>query len=336
MFGFVGSDHHFSSLSKLEHFYLGHNESEIFLKQFPDTPLIQGLVGLNTCNRVEWYFSSHSVSEAQAFICHELAKFKKHNEPFEMSLGKSLSEAESIQHLFSVSAGLESLVLGENEILGQLKSAYTRSHELGKTDPLLNKIFQSAIAAGKRVRAESNINQGSYSISSIAIEAIRERVLDYFSKKILVVGLGDMGSKALKKLSALGHPDLHICNRTFYKAELMANTLSASALSLESLDQRLSEFDIQIYASSASQPLLTAEKILKHPQFQPTLLIDLGMPRNIDSTLGNRFPLLTVEGLRETSEKSMSKRLASLSIVKDLLKEEYERLCLWIQNRTVH
>ena len=327
-FRLLGSHFKNASLSDLESIFLRPDEIQTILTKIPSNVFLDGFVVLNTCNRVEWYIASDRPEKVREWIVSILSCVKGISLQSISKLMPLYSEKESIRHLFSVASGLESLVLGESEILSQIKAAYQQSQENRTACKLIHKYFQSAIAAGKRVRAESGISQGSLSISSIAIEAIREKVLDYYSRKFLVVGAGDMAKKAIKKLCALGIPDITITNRTDSKAVALAEAYQISARSFQEFPLAYPNYDILIFATSASSPLL----IENHVNW-PTgskCIVDIGMPRNVCLA-----EAITVEKLKETAEKSIVKRRGQITIVQDLLNLELNRLYQWIDCQAV-
>jgi len=327
-FRLLGSHFKNASLSELESIFLRPDEIQNILKKIPSDVFLEGAVVLNTCNRVEWYIASPRPERTREWIVSILSCMKGISLERVSQLMPLYSEKESIRHLFSVASGLESLVLGESEILSQIKASYQQSQENGASCKLIHKYLQSAIAAGKRVRAESGISQGSLSISSIAIEAIREKVLDYYSRRFLVVGAGDMAKKALKKLCALGIPDITITNRTDRKAVELAEAYKISARSFQEFPLGYPDYDILIFATSASQPLL--REIHVNWPIGSKCIVDIGMPRNVCLS-----EAITVEKLKETADKSIVKRKGQIAIVEELLNLELNRLYQWIDCQAV-
>jgi len=167
------------------------------------------------------------------------------------------------------------------------------------------------------------------SISSIAIEAIREKVLDYYSKRFLIIGAGDMAKKAIKKLSAMGVPQVTIANRTDAKSVYIAAEYGIQVCAYHDLYSAYSQYDILIFATSSSVPLLTHQTV--PPFFQPDLVVDIGMPRNVD--LGEQEFVITVEKLQGTANKSIIKRQKQVKQVRYLLSLELERLSQWVQSQ---
>jgi glutamyl-tRNA reductase len=312
---------------EMEKLHLNKQVIPEFLEQVKASSEIQDMVLLMTCNRAEFYYSCNDPVKAKYWLYNTISTIKSISIKEIESMLIERNEAEAIQHLFEVTSGLESMVYGENEILTQVKDAYSRSVDLKLTSPLMNKIFQKAVTTGKRVRTETEISRGAYSVSSIAIEAIREKALDYFSRKILVIGAGIMGNRALKKLDAMGHQSLFISNRSIEKADKFASEMNVSVVGFETLPKTVQDFDIIILATSSKDYILTLSQFTKDKK--TILAIDLGVPRNADPALADQFELVTVDGLKEIAEKNVRNRKGEKANVLAIITEEIEQLRAW-------
>jgi len=327
--GFLGTNHKQITFKELEPIYIGKDGATEFLNQLPLDGPIKECVIVNTCNRLEFYFVADNNDQALLFLKQQIAAFKQVDVAMLSRLLTYKQGNEAIRHLFRVTSGLESMVLGENEILAQIKDHYYRSKDLSKTSAVLNKVFQTAVSIGKRVRTETAISRGAYSVSSIAIEAIRERHLDYFGKSILIHGMGTMGTRSLKKLHALGHPTITLCNRTFSKAEALAKTYNCKALPFENLTSKAKTFDIVLSAASLKEHCLSSAHFQDNSKTE--LIIDLGLPRNIDPavTPNLNIPIITVEGLKDIATKNGQKRKAECSAAEIIIEEDFAKLMQW-------
>ena len=225
------------------------------------------------------------------------------------------------------------MVFGENEILTQVKEAHQRCADHKVTGSLLNKIFLSAISTGKRVRTETEVSRGAYSVSSIAVEAIRDTYLDYFGRKILIVGTGTMGRRVAKKLSALGHPDTYITNRTQDKADQLAEELDIISVSYDTVFDQAQEYDIMICATSTKQYIFYPSHF-DIPE-KSHYIIDLGLPRNVDPEVASldNMDVITVTGLKNTADKNVQKRKGELSKIKVIIEDEIHKLRQWADYR---
>lgn len=327
---FLGVNHRQAGMKEIEAVYLNQDAKHEFLTEICQDIAINECVILTTCNRFELYIETDDTSAAFQAIYAYIASKKHIGEALPKSILQPLLGDDVLLHLLRVTSGLDSMVFGENEILTQVKDAYDTSVNLGKTGALFNKIFQTAVAVGKRVRAETDISRGSYSVSSIAIEAIREHTLDYFGQRIAIVGAGVMGRRCVKKLSALGHPDVTLINRTDQKAEAYAKEDNIHWMPFEQLHAKISEFDIVISAVASSDPILT-ESDFKAPLTQTKLIVDLGLPRNVQDTVANRsdITLINVDGLRNIAEKNVGRRKAEEQKVYAIIHDEIARFKHW-------
>lgn len=227
------------------------------------------------------------------------------------------------------------MVFGEDEILSQVKKAYADFHALNTTGPTTNKLFQSAIGVGKRVRHETEISRGSYSISSIAIDAIRELKLDYFEHSILIVGTGTMGYRAIKKLVSIGHPSITICNRTLEKASKIAEELGVSVLDYGALADSVRQFNIVIVATAAS------DYVIRPAHFQnpsaTSLIVDLTVPRNVDPAIDMATcQVISVDGLKQIADKNVMKRRKEALKIQAILEDEQLKYEQWLHRRILH
>lgn len=328
--GLLHADFRTAELRDLEKVYFNAESTAQFLKGFPSDSPIREIVILSTCNRVEYYFKAEDTQVAAEWLLKQISSYKK-LEPGEAARILTLQlETSLIQfHLFNVVSGLESMVLGETEILGQAKQAYEISHREGWTKGYLNKLFQMAVATGKRVRTETDISKGSYSVTSIAIEAMRERYDDFYEKSILILGAGTMGVRAIRKLSSLEHKDVTLVNRTPETAKALIEGFSLKTLPYETFFQTVSSYDIILLATGADAYLIN--KVHFEQMQTPSLVIDLGIPRNANPNLSDvsDLELLSVYGLRNIADKTLSDRRNALTDINTIIAEELEKFLQW-------
>ncbi len=335
MIGLLGINHTQTEIKNFEPIFLNKEGKSKFRDAVKTSNIISECVVLTTCNRVEFYFVSSNLEEAKDWIVTQISVQKNVAKSLVSSLLKLYSSAEAMYHLFSVASGVQSMVVGENEILSQVKEAYDNALKLQLTGPLLNKCFQSAVATGKRVRAETEISRGAYSVSSIAIDAIRQTKLDYFGRSILIVGLGTMGFRCLKKLHALAHPDITLCNRTLAVSESLSSQYETAYFDYSDLASRVGEFDIIISAVTEKTFIIFPENFSSNSD---CLLVDLGLPRNVDPSCenGNTIKLINVDGLKEIATKNVKRRQAELSKVEIIVEDEISKFNQWITYKNNH
>ncbi|MBH37812.1 glutamyl-tRNA reductase [bacterium] len=333
--GLLGVDHTQTAIKNIEPIFLNQDGKQLLYDQIRSSTIIEECIILTTCNRVECYVVASDLSAAKTWLIKTLAKQKKISETIVSSLLKYHKQEEAIHHLLDVVSGIQSMVFGENEILTQVKQTYDDAAKQGLTGANLNKCFQAAIAVGKRVRSETNISRGAYSVSSIAIEAIRQTQLDYFSKSMCIVGMGTMGTRCFKKLYALGHPDVSICNRNKKVVDALKQDHDVKTIAFETILDCIKHYEIIICATSVREPLFYQ----KH--FDPKkayLMIDLGLPRNIDPDLENqdKTTLINVDGLKEVANINVKKKMGELSKVTAIIEEELSNIMKWFLYKQTH
>ena len=321
----LGTSYLFTHIKDFESVYIDKHSVPEFLTS-TQWKFVKEIVILSTCNRFECYLVSDHLDDAQYELCFAISKFKSIPVDIVSSLMSSFDSIDPVEHLYKVASGIESMVFGENEILTQVKEAQKTAYDLSYSGSILNKVFQSAVATGKKVRTDTEISKGAYSVSSIAIEAIRERLYDYFDCKILIIGMGTMGIRALKKLYALGHPDITVTNRTYDRVRKLTKDYDINGLDYSEALGSLQDFDIVITATSSKTPILTRSNL--NGVSIPKLIVDLGVPRNVDYESDDTF-IITVRGLKDIADKNISKRKTSLIQVNQIITDELLKLKQW-------
>ncbi len=315
MLGFVGTDYKRSHLDDLELVYF--NKEAI--SEFSSFPC--DLVVLSTCNRTEFYFVSENPQVTARLLKQHISERKKVPMQTVERILQPAFGADAIEHLFHVVSGTESMVFGENEILTQVKDAYASS---GAKESLLNKLFQTAITVGKKVRKETQISRGSYSVTSIAIDGLRDMLPDFETRKMLIVGAGTMGMRAIKKLAALKHQSLYISNRSEDKLDRICEKYGLTHVPFNQLQNRIGEFDVALFATSSDHYLLGPSSRL------PGVIVDLGLPRNVDPAVESpAVKLLTLEGLEKIAEKNIQNRMQEMPRINEIIAEEIDKFMRW-------
>ncbi|MCK4900924.1 MAG: glutamyl-tRNA reductase, partial [Anaerolineales bacterium] len=286
---------------------------------------LRELVILSTCNRVELYTVTVGLSfdQLEAFLADvqdihlsELSTALYH-----------LMDEEAVSHLLNVAAGLDSVVLGEPQILGQVTDAYTAARRNNSAGKILSRLFQTAIQAGKRARTETAIGHNPASIASIAIKLISEVVPDISSSRIMVLGAGEMAELAVEALRKRGANQIVVVNRTIQRAQELAHRWNGQAAALEMLLELLPETDIVITSTGAPHTIIhksMVENSMYQRANQPIVFMDIAVPRDVDPDVKEvaGVRLFDMDTLSEQLETSLAQRKAEVPHVSAILAEE--------------
>jgi glutamyl-tRNA reductase len=284
------------------------------------------VVILSTCNRTEVYWAG-SASGA------ELSQWLERHHGNNLDLTSSLyvhQEQRAVTHAFSVASGLDSMVLGEAQILGQLKDAYRVAHEAGSTGPSLNKLFQAAFSAAKRVRSETRIGENAVSLASATVSLARRVYSDLSAHTALMVGAGDMNALTARHFMSAGVKRMVIANRTLGRAQTLAAELNAHSVGLEDLDKELAQADIVITCTASPVPLITkraAETAIRSRRRRPIFMVDLAVPRDIDPAVADLEDvyLFSIDDLQQLVDENRQQRELAADGARLLIDEEVAR-----------
>jgi glutamyl-tRNA reductase len=293
---------------------------------------------LSTCNRVELYLGLPSVearAEALGFLsdfhCLSADVLRPHLYQFH--------DRDAVRHLFRVAASLDSLIVGEGQIAGQVKKAFERALEQGSTGPLLNALFPHARRAAKRVRTETGISQGHVSVSSAAVDYVRE-VFDHFGdKRIVVIGAGKMGELTLKHLRALKPREILVTNRSPEKAQAVAAGCGGSAVPWEKLDEVLVGADVVLSTTGAAEPIMTRERFARikaRRTGRRMVILDIAVPRDFDPRIhdGDRTFVFNIDDLKAIREDTLTRRREHIGPAEAIIEQETQRFLKdWTRRR---
>lgn len=289
---------------------------------------------LSTCNRVELYLGSAAVDSAPLDVeaaRSELARLLGVTEE-ELAPALAVRQQEAaVEHLFRVAASLDSVVVGETQIAGQVRVAYELAAAAGTTGSLLHALFQHARKVTKRVRKETALNEGKVSVSSLAIDYLRQ-VFDHFeSKTILVIGTGKIGTLTLRQLALLRPRRILVANRSPESAEALAGSCGGTPLPWDSLDEGLCKADIILSTTGAAEPIVTFERfsrLLPHRAGRAVAILDLAMPRDFDAAIASLDEvelLVNVDDFRHIRETVMKDRLREVPAAEAIVAAETAR-----------
>jgi len=293
---------------------------------------------VSTCNRVELYVACDDSNAARGAIQHFLSEF--HGIPREQLAPHIYSKTgqEAVSHLYRVAAGLDSLVMGEPQILGQVKEAYGVASQMGCTGPFLNKLFHSAFAAGKRVRSETALAEGAVSVSYAAVELARKIFGTLKGRTVLVIGAGEMGKLTAVHMQSQGIERLIITSRTAAHAEALASSIGGSSMPWDALGTSLVEADILITATGASAPIISRAVIartMKARRSRPLFIIDIAVPRDVEANAGDleQVFLYNIDDLQAVVQENISKRGTEASDAEKIIGQEVAKFISWLNSR---
>lgn len=247
---------------------------------------------------------------------------------------------DAARHLFRVAAGLESMALGESEVLGQVRSALRLAREAGATRAVSHRMFESAVAAGKRVRSETEISRHPLSVASIGYE-LASRVFGRMSERtVLVLGAGETGTLFAKLAGEAGVADIRIANRTPERAEELARSLSGRAVRWDSLEDAVAQADLVVGTTSSPAPVVgraAVEAAMRQRRGRPMMFLDLALPRDIEASVGEIYNVYAygLADLEGVAEENRRRRAREIPQVEAILEEELSRFLAWLGNLAV-
>ena len=329
----VGINHKTAPVAVRECFAFAAEELPEALPRFGGAAVL-----LSTCNRTEVYLTSHHPITAGSVIAllHEL----KGGADAQPNAFYHMTNGDAARHLFRVAAGVESMVIGESEILGQVRSAFGAATEAGTDNVVLSRLFHSALRTGGKVRSETRIGRNAVSVSSTAVALARNMLGDLTCSTVLVVGAGEAGKLAARSLRESGASRLVVTSRTASRAKELAAELGGEAVPFEKMGQALAEADIVI-SSSAAPGYLIGRDHVAHAASQrngrPLLIIDIAVPRDVDPAVRefDKVHLYDIDDLQRQVEENMNKRRKELTKAEKIVEEELGRFNQWLNSRGV-
>ena len=336
----LGLSHHTAPVDVRERHAFAPQKMGEALIALRDYEAVREALMLQTCGRLEIYAELEDYELGVYQLKSFLGNFR-HGEVSDLdSYMYTLLGAQAIEHLFRVSTGLDSMLIGEAEILGQVKDAYIqaqRARSLGKT---LHTLFRSALEAGKDARSQTAISGQSTSIATAAVAFAHQHVGELRGKRVLVIGAGKMGSLAARRLKAEGASDIVVLNRSHKRAQSVADELGGvgRAAEMPGLVTALRDADVVVTSTGASHFVLTpgnvAEAMLARPD-RNLFIVDIAVPRDVDPEVTRiaGVGLVDVDGLKDVVDVTLEKRREAIPLVEEIITEHVERFGQWYQSR---
>lgn len=331
----IGINHNTASVELREKVAFGPEKLPEALKQLGENPVVNGSVVVSTCNRTEIYCDVKGGSKTK--IVEWLSQFHQVS-PEDLKPSLYVHEEQAaIRHLMRVSCGLDSLVLGEPQILGQVKQAYSDSREHKAVDSAIEKLFQKAFSVAKRVRTETDIGGNAVSVAYAACTLAKHIFESLEQSTVLLVGAGETIELVAKHLAANGCTKMIVANRTKERALPLAEQFGAEIIGLPEIPEHLPRADIVISSTASPLPIIgkgMVESALKARRFQPMLLVDIAVPRDIESQVGelNDAYLYTVDDLQSIIDNNIEQRKVEAIQAEAIVTEESAAFMSWMRS----
>jgi len=310
------------------------------LSRLKASPVIDGCVVLSTCNRTEIYAAPLELDEGLNAIWAFLSRWS----------GASISEVknytyvhslyDTIRHLFRVAAGLDSMLLGETQILGQVRDAYRSACDCGATNRVLNTLFQQAITVGKRVRTETGIDRNAVSISYAAVELARQNLGSLDGRSVLIIGAGKMSGLTAGYLVANGVSGVIVSNRSYDRAAELAAQFNGRAVRFDELYKYMEKADIVISCTAASHCVVRAgelARVMEQRRGRKIMLVDIAVPRDIEPEAGrlDGVSLFDIDDLKNVVDQNLEERRQAAFQAEEIIEEELAEFMQWLSTQFV-
>lgn len=295
---------------------------------------------LSTCNRAEMYAVSAEPEAARAAMAQFFGEFHGLDPVLVEPHLYTHVDREAARHLFTVAAGIDSMILGEGQILSQVKQALLSAAEAGTARTCLNELFQRSLAVGKRARSETAIARGAVSVSSAAVDLAKTTFGDLRGRKVLIIGAGKMSAQTLKHLVDSGVDTVVVANRTFQRAAELAASHGGAAITFEDFPRQMAIADIIVSSSAAPHPIITVEKLKPHlaaRRGRPLFIVDIAVPRDVETAVGDldNVYLFDIDDLQHVTDKYRAEREKEVGRVTAMVDQETQRFMVWLGARGV-
>jgi glutamyl-tRNA reductase len=333
-----GLSHHTAPIDVRERFAIPEGELPLAAAALARTPGISEAVIVSTCNRVEYYLAAEETPAGFAAVAEFIAA--RGIAP-EGGAFFQLAGAQGIRHLFRVVSGLESMILGETEILGQVKKAYASASGGGATSRHLNKLFQRAFNVAKEIRTRTNITRGSVSIGSVAVD-LAEKIFGQLAQcHVMILGAGETSELTAGALKARGVRSIFVANRSYDRAAALAQAMNGKAIHFDEWQKDFQEVDILIGSTAAPHHVLTAAKlapIMRTRADRPLFCIDLAVPRDIEPAVNelDGVYLYDIDSLQAIADQSMLVRRQEVAVCEQMIERHVAEFGDWLEGSRLH
>ena len=332
----LGSSHKEAKLEDRETFSLDKNEIHTLSSDIAKQNFIDECLVLNTCNRLEIY--GVSKNESPKIIKESITSHPILRESLFSKYCFFKKQSEAIEHSFELASGLESQMIGETEILGQMKEAFLKAKDSNFSNYQLNRLFEKSFQAAKIVRTQTGITKGHVSIGNVAVH-LASRIFGAIEEsRILLIGSGDVSEKTAQALRTKGVNDITVSSRSKEKTDELSEKFSASSIHFQNFKSKMQHYDIIISSTSSPEPIIDLKSveyaIKKGPQ-RPLFMIDLAMPRDMENEISNinNVYLYNLDSLAKIANENMEQRKLEISKAKQIIKSQAWSFWLNLQRR---
>ncbi|MFK7912232.1 MAG: glutamyl-tRNA reductase [Akkermansiaceae bacterium] len=320
----MGLNHETAPVQVREHFAVGAEEQGTKANEIIALSTIAESVVISTCNRMEVYAV---VEQADVGIEKLRAHLAEGRDVEELNHLYTKQGDDARRHLFQLVCGLDSMVLGETEIFGQVKQAYKQALESGATKGLLNKLFQKSFAVGKRVRTHTRIQMGQTSVGNVAVDLAEKIFGKLKGSEVMVIGAGETSRLVAKSMMSRGASGLIITNRTLERAEELADELEGKAVPFDQWEEALARVDVIVSSTGSQEPVLKAsqiESVRRKRKYRPLFLIDIAVPRDIEPEVSDidEVYLYDIDKLQHLAEEARESREQQVLLCEKIIEEE--------------
>jgi len=318
----LGASHKTAPLAVRERLALLDGQVEPFLRELMARPGITEAVVLSTCNRTELYVVGEAADSAREALPPDVALYSERN-------------CDAARHLYRVVSGLESMVVGEAEIQGQVKRAYERALAAHTTGPMTNKLFRAALATGKRVRTETTISAGNASVASVAVESARSLVGDLADRHVVIIGAGENSEQVAKAFHFHGVTTMFVANRRRDRAIALAQRYGGESGSFDALPEELLRADVVVTSTASPHAIIGPEElgaVMEERAGRPLLMVDLAVPRDIDPACAavDGVTLLDMDALQAQVRGHLGLRRAEAVQAEAIVEDEIQAFAGWL------
>jgi glutamyl-tRNA reductase len=331
----LGVSHQTASVEVRERFAIPESELPKTFAELGTLPGVAESVVVSTCNRVEFYAATETPEVTSGALRQFLEQRCGTAQFWESDPFYTLAGANSINHLFRVVSGLESMIIGETEILGQVKKAYASASENGVTSRNLNKLFQRAFNVAKEVRTKTSITRGPVSVGSVAVDLAEKIFGELHPCKVMILGAGETSELTARALLSRGVRSIIVSNRSHERAVTLAAEMGGEAIRFDEWDKHFKNVDILISSTAAPRAIVTQEKlnpvIAQRPE-RPLFVIDLAVPRDVEPSVNDLegVYLYDIDSLHAIARQGMETRLREVAVCEQLIARHVAEFSQWL------